>query len=100
MRFPLMLDQTGSRHNVGVGLRVGGAGCVAAMLRIIAVRILWPETVHDKTQVAATLGAIFVGCTKLRGPGEIEQVEVKLPPVIQTGQFCEFTGDTCYIWVL
>ena len=80
MRLPLVLYQAGRRHDVGVGLGIGRAGRITAMLWIVAVRILRPQSVHHKAQVAPALRAVTVGRAELRRPGKVQQVEIELRP--------------------
>ena len=79
MRLPLVLYQAGRWHDVCVGLGIGWAGRVAAMLRIVAVRILRPQPVDYEAQITSTFRAVSVGRTELRRPGKVQQVEVELP---------------------
>ncbi len=79
MRLPFVFYQAGRGHDVGVGLGIGRAGRIAAMLWIVAVGILWPQSVHHKAQVSPALRAVPAGGAELRRPGEVKQVEIELP---------------------
>ena len=63
--------------NVLVLIRVGGAGRIRTIFRIGAVVVLRPHAVEDKGGMRGTLCGGGVRETKLRRPGEIEQIEVK-----------------------
>ena len=79
MRLPLVLYQAGGWDDVCVRLGIGWAGRVAAMLRIVAVRILRPQPVDYEAQITSTFRAVSVCRTELRRPGKVQQVEVELP---------------------
>ena len=66
MRLPFVLYQADRGHNVGVGLGIGRAGRVTAMLRIVAVRILRPKSVHHEAQVTPAFRAVTVSRAELR----------------------------------
>jgi hypothetical protein len=74
---PLVLKQALVGVDVLVGRGVGWAGCVGAILRIGAVVVLRPETVEDEGRVCGALGGVGVGMTKLRRPGEVEEIVVE-----------------------
>jgi len=74
---PLVLKQALVGVNVFVGRGVGWAGCVGAILRIGAVVVLRPEAVEDEGRVCGALGGVGVGMTKLRRPGEVEEIVVE-----------------------
>lgn len=79
MRLPFVFYQARRGYDVGVGLGIGRAGRIAAMLWIVAIGILGPQSVHHKAQVTPALRAVPVGSAELRGPGEVKQVEIELP---------------------
>jgi hypothetical protein len=79
MRLPLMLDQARGRNNICVGLWIGWAGRITAMLGIVAARILRPQSMHHKPQVTSALRAVTVGRAELRRPRKGQQVKIELP---------------------
>ena len=79
MRLPFVFYQARRGYDVGVGRGIGRAGRIAAMLWIVAIGILGPQSVHHKAQVTPALRAVPVGSAELRGPGEVKQVEIELP---------------------
>ena len=77
MRLPLVLYQARRRHDIGVGLRIGWAGRITAMLWIVAARILRPQSVYHKPQVTPALRTVTVRRAELRRPRKVQQIEVE-----------------------
>ena len=72
-----MFDQVCRWDYVGVAFWIGRARCGTAILWIVAVPILRPESVHNEAEAVAALLAAAMGGTEFRRPGEIEQVKIE-----------------------
>lgn len=74
VHLPLVAKESGVRVDVAKGGRIGG---VAAVLGVSAVVGLGPEAVENEAEMLGALGPACVGGAELRGPGEVEQVEIE-----------------------
>lgn len=75
--LPLVLKEARIGVDISIEGRVSGAGGIAAVLRVSPVAGLRPEAVKHEGAVLSAFGSAGVSGAELRGPGEIEEIEIE-----------------------
>lgn len=82
---PFVLEEAEVGIDVFVLGGIGGAGGVGAVLWIGAVLVFGPQAVEDEGGVHGALGGGGMGVAKLRRPGEVEEIEIKVGGGVRNG---------------